>query len=95
MAFVFVDGYQGESLPIAFESILRSSHLNTTRYIHNAVGSQMILQSSVWSRLGISYLATLNCELYIMKYKKESPVEDIVKAICRSAYLVRGSFPYT
>jgi len=48
----------------------------------------MILQSTVWSRLGVSYLASLNCELYLMKYTKDSPIEDIVKALCRGAYLV-------
>ncbi|KAL7267537.1 APC5 protein [Rhizina undulata] len=84
----------GESIPAAFESILRSSHLNVTKYIHNAMGSQILLQSSLWGRLGISYLSQLNCELFLAKYSKNSPVEDVVKAICRSAYIMsmRGKF---
>lgn len=78
----------GESVPAAFESILRSSHLNVTKNIHNAMGSQILLQSSLWSRLGMSYLAWMNCELFLAKYKGDSPVEDVVKALCRGAYIV-------
>ncbi|KAF3941436.1 hypothetical protein ABW19_dt0208121 [Dactylella cylindrospora] len=83
-----------ESLGYAFESILRSSFLNVSHGIHNAFGSQLILQSTVWSRLGVSYAAILNCELFVTKYRKNSPVEDIVKARCRSAFLIaqKGRF---
>lgn len=84
----------GESVASAFESILRSSHLNTTKNIHNAMGSQILLQSSLWSRLGVSYLGWMNCELFLAKYKHDSPVEDVVKALCRGAYIMsmRGRF---
>lgn len=84
----------GESVASAFESILRSSHLNTTKNIYNAMGSQILLQSSLWSRLGVSYLGWMNCELFLAKYKHDSPVEDVVKALCRGAYIMsmRGRF---
>lgn len=75
-------------MPTAFESILRSSHLNVTKNIHNAMGSQILLQSSLWSRLGMCYLAGGSCELFLAKYRAESPVEDVVKALCREAYIV-------
>ena len=45
---------QGESVPSAFENIIRSSHLNVTKNMTSAVGSQMLLQSSLWGRLGSS-----------------------------------------
>ncbi|PWW73845.1 hypothetical protein C7212DRAFT_300781 [Tuber magnatum] len=78
----------GESIPAAFESILRSSHLNVTKNIHNAMGSQILLQSSLWSRMGISYLSWMNCEVFLSKYRVNSPIEDVVKALCRSAYIM-------
>lgn len=37
---------------------------------------------------GISYLATSNCELFLLLFKHSSPIEDIVKALCRRAYIV-------
>lgn len=84
----------GESIPSAFESLLRSSHINITQQIHNAIGSQILLQSTLWSRLGVSQLAWSNCELFLSKYKEKSPVEDLVVATCRSAYILsmRGRF---
>ncbi|KAF8476143.1 anaphase-promoting complex subunit 5-domain-containing protein [Kalaharituber pfeilii] len=84
----------GESIPAAFESILRSSHLNITKNIHNAMGSQILLQSAIWGRLGISYLSWMNCELFLAKYKAQSPIEDAVKALCRGSYIIsmRGRF---
>lgn len=51
---------QGESIPAAFESILRSSHLNVTRNIHNAMGSQILLQSAIWGRLGKTPVINMN-----------------------------------
>ncbi|KAF3917308.1 hypothetical protein AA313_de0209030 [Arthrobotrys entomopaga] len=83
-----------ESLGFAFESILRSSHLNISKGIYNAIGSQMILQSSVWTRLGVNYAAVLGCELFLTKYWKNAPVEDLVKAQCRTAFLIaqKGRF---
>ncbi|KAF3284434.1 anaphase promoting complex subunit 5 [Orbilia oligospora] len=83
-----------ESLGFAFESLLRSSHLNVSKGIQNAFGSQMVLQAAVWSRLGINYAAMLGCELFVAKYRKNSPVEDLVKAQCRTAFLIaqKGRF---
>lgn len=40
------------------------------------------------NELGISYLSWMNCELFLSKYRIDSPVEDVVKALCRSAYIV-------
>lgn len=37
---------------MAFESVLKASHLNITKNVVNAVGSQMMMQSSIFGRLG-------------------------------------------
>ena len=36
----------------AFESITKASHLNITKDVVNAIGSQMAMQSSIFGRLG-------------------------------------------
>lgn len=84
----------GDSIPAAFESLLRSSHINITQRIQNAMGSQILLQSTMWGRLGISQLAWINCELFLSKYSGASPSEDLVVALCRGAYIIsmRGRF---
>jgi len=43
---------QGESVSMALESITKASHLNVTKNVANAVGSQMAMQSSLFGRLG-------------------------------------------
>lgn len=84
----------GESIPSAFESLLRSSHINTTRQIRNATGSQILLQSTLWSRLGVTQCAWISCEAFLAKYRGCSPAEDLAVALCKSAYILsmRGRF---
>ncbi len=38
----------------AFEGIMKASHLNITKNVANAIGDQMMMQSSIFGRLGIS-----------------------------------------
>ena len=45
---------QGDGAAQALESILKASHLNVVKNVTNAVGSQMSMQSSVFSRLGMA-----------------------------------------
>lgn len=84
----------GESIPSAFENLLRSSYVNLMHNISNAVGSQILLQAALWNRLGVSQLALLNCELFRSKYASVSPSEDLAVAYCRTAYILstRGRF---
>ena len=39
-------------MSMAFENVIRASHLNVMKYIANATGSQMSMQASLFSRLG-------------------------------------------
>ena len=39
-------------MTLAFENITKSSHLNVTKNIINVIGSQMMMQASVFARLG-------------------------------------------
>ena len=49
---LIITGPQGENVAAAFENIVKSSHLNVIKGMTNVVGSQMLLQSSLWNRLG-------------------------------------------
>ncbi|KAI9798535.1 MAG: hypothetical protein M1825_005316 [Sarcosagium campestre] len=78
----------GQSVPAAFESIWRSSHLNSTKGMKNAMGAQMTLQASLWGRLGVSALTWAYCDLFLECYSTHAPFEDVLKCQCRCAYLM-------
>jgi anaphase-promoting complex subunit 5 len=78
----------GESIAMAFENILRSSQLSVTKNMMNNIGAQMMLQSSLWSRLGVTELSWSYCEVFLRCYSRLAPFEDILKFTCRAAYLL-------
>jgi anaphase-promoting complex subunit 5 len=84
----------GESVSGAFENILRSSQLTINKNLMSNVGVQMLLQSSLWSRLGITYLAWSYCECFLHSYSRLAPFDDILKISCRSAYLLGQNGQY-
>lgn len=84
----------GESVSGAFENILRSSQLTINKNMMSNVGVQMLLQSSLWSRLGITYLAWSYCECFLHNHSRLAPFDDILKISCRSAYLLGQNGQY-
>lgn len=78
----------GESIASAFENILKSSQLSVTKNMMSNVGVQMMLQSSLWSRLGNTHLAWSYCEVFLHSHSRLAPFDDILKFSCRSAYLL-------
>ncbi|KAI9819380.1 MAG: anaphase promoting complex subunit 5 [Phylliscum demangeonii] len=82
----------GESVAEAFENILKSSHINVVKGMTNVLGAQMLLQSSIWTRLGVGHLAWSHCEMFLQCYAGQAPVEDVLKCLCRSAYIARPAF---
>jgi anaphase-promoting complex subunit 5 len=78
----------GESVATAFENIVRSSQLTITKNMMNNVGAQMMLQSSLWSRLGITRLSWSYCEVFLRCHSRLAPFDDILKFTCRAAYLL-------
>lgn len=86
---------KGESVASAFENILRSSELSVTKNMMNNVGVQMMLQSSLWSRLGATHLAWTYCEVFLRSHSRYAPFDDILKFSCRSAYLMSQKGRYT
>ncbi|KAI9813158.1 MAG: anaphase promoting complex subunit 5 [Thelocarpon impressellum] len=76
----------GESIAHAFEYILKSSHLNLT--MSTALGPQMLLQSSLWGRLGVTHLSWSYCELFLQCYTTQGPMDDVLRCTCRCAYIL-------
>lgn len=57
----------------------------------NSYGSQMLLQSTLYSRLGIPHLANVHCELLLDCYGASCPVDEKLRAVGRQAFIVRLS----
>lgn len=78
----------GESVATAFENILRSSQLSVTKNMMDNIGSQMMVQSSLWSRVGNTHLAWSYCEVFLRCHSKLAPFDDILKFTSRAAYIL-------
>lgn len=78
---------QGVSIPRAFEHIFQSSHLNIRENVHNS-GSQMLLTSTLYSRLGLPHLANVHCELLLDCYAHSCPTDERIRANGRRAFIM-------
>ncbi|KAF2034414.1 hypothetical protein EK21DRAFT_85454 [Setomelanomma holmii] len=83
----------GDSIPRAFEYMYQSSHLNIKENISNH-GSQMLLQSTLYSRLGLPNIANVHCELLLDCYGDSCPVDERIRAIGRRAFILCQSGRY-
>lgn len=84
----------GESIATAFENIIRSSQLSVTKNMMNNIGAQIMLQSSMWSRLGNNHLAWSYCETFLRGHSASAPFDDILKCTCRTAYILTQKGKY-
>ncbi|KZF20496.1 anaphase-promoting complex subunit Apc5 [Xylona heveae TC161] len=75
----------GESLPSALENVIKASHLNVTKNLTSTIGSQMLLQSSIYGRLGITSLSLSQCDIMLHCYASNISHEEVLKCICRRA----------
>ncbi|KAI1002394.1 hypothetical protein K3495_g5805 [Podosphaera aphanis] len=73
----------GESLANAFENIIKSSQLILDKNIKAMMGSQMVMQSSIWARLGISHLSKQYCEIFLSCYARYASFDDVLRFTCR------------
>lgn len=53
---------QGESLASAIENMVRASHLNVTKNHVSSMGPQLLLQTSLFSRIGSVALLQINLD---------------------------------
>ncbi|KAK2758075.1 anaphase promoting complex subunit 5 [Arachnomyces sp. PD_36] len=81
----------GSSLATAFENIVKASHLNVTKNINNSMGPQLMIQASMYSRIGVMHLAWANGGIFRNCYADQTPIEDYLKITCRSSQLMAQS----
>ncbi|KAN0069393.1 hypothetical protein V8E54_012408 [Elaphomyces granulatus] len=84
----------GESLSFAFENIVKASHLNVTRSLMSVMGPQLLLQTFLFGRIGVTHLAFLNCEVFRECYSSKAPFEDHLKTTFQSCQLLNQSGRY-
>jgi anaphase-promoting complex subunit 5 len=72
----------------------QSSHLNIKENVSN-YGSQMLLQSTLYSRLGLPHMANMHCELLLDCYGGSCPLDERIRAIGRRAFMLSQSGRYS
>ncbi|OMP88746.1 Anaphase-promoting complex subunit 5 [Diplodia seriata] len=77
----------GSSVPRAFEHIYQSAHLNVVHNIRSNISSQMLMQASLYGRLGATDLSDAVCDILHLCYGNVCPIEDILRSTCHSAYI--------
>ncbi|KAI9689182.1 MAG: anaphase promoting complex subunit 5 [Bathelium mastoideum] len=77
----------GESVARALEYLYQSSHLNLHHNLTTVTGAQMLMLSSVLSRLGLAESAEQQVLALKLCHESSSPVEEILRATCRLAYM--------
>ncbi|MCJ1367712.1 Anaphase-promoting complex subunit 5 [Acarospora aff. strigata] len=84
----------GDSIAVAFENLVKATHLNITKNVTAMVGAQMAMQASIFGRLGVTQLAWSYGETFLQCYASQSPKEDVLKCICRGSELLarRGRY---
>ncbi|KAE8148546.1 anaphase-promoting complex subunit 5-domain-containing protein [Aspergillus avenaceus] len=78
----------GESLASSFENIVRASHLNVAKNLVNSTGSQILLQTALYARIGVTHLSWLTSEIFQECYACKAPFEDYLKSIFRNCQLL-------
>ncbi|KAF2105828.1 anaphase-promoting complex subunit 5-domain-containing protein [Lophiotrema nucula] len=75
----------GEPISRALEYVYQSAYLNIRGNVNN-YGRLMLFQSTLYSRLGITHLSTVLCDLLLHCYRHGCAVDEQVRAICRIAF---------
>ncbi|VUC36957.1 unnamed protein product [Clonostachys rosea] len=84
----------GESIATAMEFLVRSSHVIVSRNMRIMFGSQLSMSSSFWDRIGLTYLATTACQVFIRGHAPYAVFEDELKITCRLAVALASKGEY-
>lgn len=84
----------GESIATALEHMVRSSQILVERNMKSMLGSQLSLNIALWDRLGISYLSSTTCEVFLRCHARHSVFDDELKVTSRQASMLalKGKF---
>ncbi|KAH6651809.1 anaphase-promoting complex subunit 5-domain-containing protein [Truncatella angustata] len=78
----------GDSIATALEHMVRSSQILVERNMKSMMGSQMSLNIALWDRLGISFLSTTTCEVFLRCHAKHCVFDDELKVASRIASML-------
>ncbi|KAK0703401.1 anaphase-promoting complex subunit 5-domain-containing protein [Lasiosphaeria miniovina] len=84
----------GESVSVALEYMVRSSHMVVRRNMKTMMGAQLSMAIALWDRLGLSYLSGLTCEVFMRCHANRSVFDDELRVTCRLAGLLAGRGKY-
>ncbi|KAL6880920.1 anaphase-promoting complex subunit 5 domain-containing protein [Trichoderma novae-zelandiae] len=73
----------GDSIATALEHMVRSSQIIVEKNMKGMFGAQLGLYSSLWSRLGLGYLAAVSCEIFLRCHTCHSMFDDELKILSR------------
>ncbi|CAG8936156.1 unnamed protein product [Penicillium salamii] len=79
---------QGESLASIVESFVRASHVNVTKGLATPTGAYMLLQASMYARIGATHLSWLNTEVFRECYSEGQPHDDFVRITFRNCQIL-------
>ncbi|KAL2866009.1 putative anaphase-promoting complex subunit Apc5 [Aspergillus lucknowensis] len=85
----------GESLVSSIENVVRALHLNVTKNLLNSMGPQLLLETALYSRIGVTHLAWLSSEIFRHCYRSSAPFEDYLKNAFRSCQLLAQQGRYS
>ncbi|KAI0400404.1 anaphase-promoting complex subunit 5-domain-containing protein [Xylaria palmicola] len=78
----------GESVATALEHLVRSSQILVERNMKSMVGSQLSINIALWDRLGVTYLSTTTCEIFLQCHARHSIFDDGLKVSSRQASML-------
>ncbi|KAI1263333.1 anaphase-promoting complex subunit 5-domain-containing protein [Xylariaceae sp. FL1019] len=78
----------GESVATALEHLVRSSQILVERNMKSMVGSQLSINIALWDRLGVAYLSSTTCEVFLQCYARHSIFDDELKVTSRQASML-------
>ncbi|CCC08767.1 hypothetical protein SMACR_05407 [Sordaria macrospora] len=84
----------GESIAGAMEHLVRSSQIIVERNMKSLFGSQLSVTTSLWDRLGISYLSSMTSEVFLRVHAPSACFDDELKMVCRLAGTLAGKGKY-
>ncbi|KAK4232302.1 putative anaphase-promoting complex subunit 5 [Podospora fimiseda] len=84
----------GESISAAIEHIVRSSQVIVERNMKTMMGAQISMLITLWDRLGLAPLSTMESEVFLKCHATNSVFDDELRITCRLAGLLAGKGKY-
>lgn len=84
----------GESVSAAMEHMVRSSQIIVERNLKAMMGAKLSVATTLWDRLGLAYMSSMTCEVFLRCHANNSVFDDKLKATCRLAGHLAGRGKY-